>query len=266
MKIARWVLVWLVVMGMAVMAGDALAQQQPKAKAPAAAKVDLNSASQADLEALPGVGEATAKKIVAGRPYKSVADLEKAGVNKATIEKITPLVTVGAASADAKKATAKATDTTKAAATGAKVDLNSATKAELEALPGVGEATANKIVAGRPYKSVADLEKAGVNKATIEKITPLVVVGPATGKGATAAPKATDAAKPAETAAKPATSPAPKATDTAAKMPPQKGMVWVNTDSGIFHKEGDRWYGKTKQGEFMTEADALKKGYREAKN
>jgi hypothetical protein len=39
----------------------------------------------------------------------------------------------------------------------------------------------------------------------------------------------------------------------------------VNTDSKIFHKEGDRWYGKTTEGKWMTEQDALAAGYREAK-
>jgi len=39
-------------------------------------------------------------------------------------------------------------------------------------------------------------------------------------------------------------------------------MVWVNTDSGIYHKPGSRYYGKTKQGKYMSEADAVKAGYR----
>ena len=42
------------------------------------------------------------------------------------------------------------------------------------------------------------------------------------------------------------------------------GTVWVNTDSGVYHKPGTRWYGKTKQGKYMTEADAQKAGYRAA--
>jgi len=41
------------------------------------------------------------------------------------------------------------------------------------------------------------------------------------------------------------------------------GQVWVNTDTGIYHK-GGRWYGKTKQGKFMSEDDAKKAGYRPA--
>lgn len=43
-----------------------------------------------------------------------------------------------------------------------------------------------------------------------------------------------------------------------------KGEVWVNLSSKIYHKEG-KFYGKTKRGKFMTEAEAKKAGYREAK-
>jgi len=52
---------------------------------------------------------------------------------------------------------------------------------------------------------------------------------------------------------------------TQAVPPPAKGMVWVNLDSKIFHREGDPWYGRTKHGQYMSDADALKAGYREAK-
>ena len=41
------------------------------------------------------------------------------------------------------------------------------------------------------------------------------------------------------------------------------GKVWVNLDSGIYHR-GGRWYGKTKNGKFMTEAEAKAAGYKES--
>ena len=155
-----------------------------------------------------------------------------------------------------------------AKAPAAPVNLNTASQADLEALPGVGPATAKKIIAGRPYASVADLSKAGVPKNTIEKITSMVTVGGAAAPAA--APKAAPApaTAPAPTASAPAAPPKTPAgaAATAAQQPPVKGMVWVNLSTKVYHKEGDRYYGKTKDGKFMTEADAIKAGYREAKS
>ena len=74
------------------------------------------------------------------------------------------------------------------------------------------------------------------------------------------------------------TNPVPAATSTApAKASPgggasaseiaaakASGKVWVNLDSGVYHK-GGRWYGKTKDGKFMPEDEAKKAGYKAAK-
>ena len=44
-----------------------------------------------------------------------------------------------------------------------------------------------------------------------------------------------------------------------------KGMVWVNTSAKLYHHQESKYYGKTKQGKFMTEDDAKAAGFMPAK-
>ena len=65
---------------------------------------------------------------------------------------------------------------TKSTGTKSLLDLNSASKEELMKLPGIGDAYADKIVAGRPYKTKAELvSKKILNLATYRKIHGLVI-------------------------------------------------------------------------------------------
>lgn len=82
---------------------------------------------------------------------------------------------------------------------------------------------------------------------------------------APAAASSTNAAA-ANTSASAKTSASHHAASTAQAAPPQPGMVWVNTSSKVYHKSGSRWYGKTKSGKWMSEADAQKAGYKAAKD
>ena len=59
----------------------------------------------------------------------------------------------------------------------AKVDINTATLSELEDLPGVGTVMAQRIMAGRPYKSVQDLKHAGIPPNTIKGLLGRVKAG-----------------------------------------------------------------------------------------
>jgi competence protein ComEA len=189
---------------------------QPPAKAKAAAKgktaatrLDLNKATAEEFsETLPGVGEVTARKIVAGRPYASVDDLAKAGIPARTIEAIRPHVTVAPAAPKVapKPATPKAA-TPKAETP---VNVNTATAADLQTLPGIGPASAAAIIAGRPFRTVDDLEKVrGLGPAKVAALRSLVTVA-----GPVAPPAVPVPATRAATKGAVARAAAPKATTT----------------------------------------------------
>ena len=65
----------------------------------------------------------------------------------------------------------------------------------------------------------------------------------------------------------PSAAPANHTAAASANKPAESGagMVWVNTATGVYHKKGSRWYGKTKKGKYMLEEDAIKAGYKPAK-
>lgn len=170
-----------------------------EAKAKAGAKVDINTADTAALESLPGVGPATARAIIAARPFSSVDDLERVpGIGAAKLAEIKPLAKasrVKTVAADAKPATKASTATktdsstnrpaarpastasTAKSAAGSKIDVNTADATALEQLPGVGPVTARAIVAGRPYASVDDLERVpGIGPGKLAELRDQVTV------------------------------------------------------------------------------------------
>jgi DNA uptake protein ComE-like DNA-binding protein len=75
------------------------------------------------------------------------------------------------------KAAAKSTTTDAKAAAKAKViDINTATEAELKAIPGIGDAYATKIIAGRPYANKAQLKSRNILPAPVyEKTKDLII-------------------------------------------------------------------------------------------
>ena len=72
---------------------------------PAFALVDINAASESELDTLPGIGPAYAKRIIDGRPYRSIDDITRVkGIGPKTFEKIKDMITVGGAPGKPKEA------------------------------------------------------------------------------------------------------------------------------------------------------------------
>lgn len=114
---------------------------------------------------------------------------------------------------------------------------------------------ATKQGACRGHKGVQDWYGAASSATAATTAPASAVVAPSP----TAAPAAPTVSTPAPTPA------APKASGSApvaAAPGGGAGKVWVNNASHVYHCPTDRWYGKTKAGQYMSESDAIAKGNR----
>jgi competence ComEA-like helix-hairpin-helix protein len=126
----------------------------------------LNEARVEELDAIPEVSRSLAERIVADRqqrgPFRRVEDLRRvSGLGQDTLQLLAPFVEVGEVPP---------------------TDLNTASAAELELLPGVGPVLAARIVVeradGGPFRSLDELERVdGIGPALIERLRGHAVAG-----------------------------------------------------------------------------------------
>lgn len=152
-------------------------------------RLDPNRVDALQLDRLPRVGPALAERIVAWRdergPFRSLSDLDSVpGIGPALLEALEPHLVLprGAGSPTAVPAAGRngGSRPRQGAAT---LDLNRATVEELEALPGIGPALAERIVALRSevgrFRAVDELERVpGIGPTMLERLRPMLTVSP----------------------------------------------------------------------------------------
>lgn len=149
-------------------AGDAIEILPPSDPILVGLPIDPNVADARALGAVPGLSRTLAEAIVADRatrgPFRSLGDLRRVpGVGSTTLERLAPFVRIEDPGP---------------------LDLNAATAAELEALPGLGPVLAARVVVERadhgPYASLDELSARvpGVGADTLRALDGRLVVGP----------------------------------------------------------------------------------------
>jgi competence protein ComEA len=161
-------------------------------------RVDPNRASEVELSRLPGIGPATANRILANRdaegPFRRSEDLLRVqGIGPATLERIRGLLDlddppdwragpgpVGGLSSGPREGPPPSPSILPDQPVA--VDVNRAGPEELTALPGIGPALAARIVDHRrrngPFRTPEDLlEVSGIGPATLERLRPMIRLG-----------------------------------------------------------------------------------------
>ena len=160
-------------------AGLALSMALALAPPGAWAGVNVNTASAAELESLPGIGPSKAGAIVQYRTehgaFSSVDALTGVpGIGAKTVEALRAEAEVGDGSTVSKGSPSAGGS---ASSGGAAVNVNTATAAQLDALPGIGPSKAAAIVADRdangPFGSCDELSRVtGVGAKTVATLKP----------------------------------------------------------------------------------------------
>ena len=148
-----------------MLAFSALAAEAPPQR------IDLNNGSSQEIEKLPGIGPVLATKIIAGRPYRTIEELDRVrGLGPKMLQKIRPYVFIAPMRNQAALVPPSSQQKPK-------ININLAPQKELESLPGIGPKRAEAIIKARPFRTPDDLLKiSGIKRAQMEELRPLITV------------------------------------------------------------------------------------------